>query len=50
MGFKGRMGIYEAFEVSPQIQELILKRATSAQIQADSSKGRYGVNERGWIP
>lgn len=32
-GYKGRLGIYEVFAVTEQIQELILKRATSAEIQ-----------------
>ncbi len=31
-GYKGRMGIYEVFSITEQIQELILKRATSAEI------------------
>jgi len=49
-GFKGRMGIYEAFEVSPQIQELILKRATSAQIQEIAQKqGMVLMREDGYL-
>jgi type IV pilus assembly protein PilB len=49
-GFKGRMGIYEAFEVSPQIQELILKRATSAQIQEVAQKeGMVLMREDGYL-
>ncbi len=32
-GYKGRMGIYEVFDVSEPIQELILKRATSTEIE-----------------
>jgi type IV pilus assembly protein PilB len=32
-GYKGRLGIYEVFENTEQIQELILKRSTSAEIQ-----------------
>jgi len=32
-GFKGRMGLYEVFEITEQIQELILKRSTSTAIQ-----------------
>ncbi|HEX9153248.1 MAG TPA: GspE/PulE family protein, partial [Candidatus Saccharimonadales bacterium] len=32
-GYKGRMGIYEVFNITPEIQQLILKRATSAEIQ-----------------
>ena len=32
-GYKGRMGVYEVFSITPEIQQLILKRATSAEIQ-----------------
>ena len=32
-GYKGRMGLYEAFEVNESIKELILKRSTSTEIQ-----------------
>lgn len=32
-GYKGRMGLYEVFEINESIQNLILKRATSAEIQ-----------------
>jgi type IV pilus assembly protein PilB len=32
-GYKGRMGLYEVFNVSEQIQELIIKHSTSAEIQ-----------------
>ncbi|MBI2607907.1 MAG: type II/IV secretion system protein [Candidatus Doudnabacteria bacterium] len=32
-GYKGRMGIYEVLEVSPAIQDLILKHAPTSQIQ-----------------
>lgn len=32
-GYKGRVGIYEVLEVTPKIQELIVKSATSDQIQ-----------------
>ncbi len=35
-GYKGRMGLYEVFEVSEAIQQLILKRATSSEIQAQA--------------
>lgn len=31
-GYKGRMGIFEIIQVTPEIQELILKRASAAQI------------------
>lgn len=32
-GYKGRMGIYEVFSITEEIQKLILQRATSADIQ-----------------
>jgi type IV pilus assembly protein PilB len=32
-GYSGRMGVYEVFSISDQIQELILKRSTSSEIQ-----------------
>lgn len=37
-GYKGRMGLYEVFEVSEAIQQLILKRATSSEIQAQAEQ------------
>ena len=37
-GYKGRMGLYEVFEVSEAIQQLILRRATSSEIQAQAEK------------
>lgn len=32
-GYKGRMGLYEVMEITDEIQQLILKHATSGQIQ-----------------
>ena len=32
-GYKGRLGLYEVFGVTEEIQDLIIKHATSAQIQ-----------------
>lgn len=32
-GYKGRMGLYEVFEITEKIQQLIIKRATSTEIQ-----------------
>lgn len=32
-GYKGRLGLYEVMEISDEIQQLILKHATSSQIQ-----------------
>lgn len=35
-GYKGRIGIHEILEVTPEIQELIVKRATSLEIQDEA--------------
>ena len=32
-GYKGRAGIYEVMEVSEEVQQLIIKRATAAEVQ-----------------
>jgi type IV pilus assembly protein PilB len=49
-GFKGRMGIYEAFEVTTPIQELILKRATTTEIQnAAKAEGMITMREDGYL-
>jgi type IV pilus assembly protein PilB len=49
-GYKGRLGLYEVFTVSEQIQELILKRATSAEIQAEAQKqGMVTMREDGYL-
>jgi type IV pilus assembly protein PilB len=32
-GYKGRMGIFEVIEVTPEINELIARRATSYEIE-----------------
>lgn len=49
-GFKGRMGLYEVFEVTTQIQDLILKRSTSAEIQKMAqSQGMVTMREDGYF-
>ncbi|HEY5667872.1 MAG TPA: GspE/PulE family protein, partial [Candidatus Saccharimonadales bacterium] len=49
-GYKGRMGIYEVFNISPEIQQLILKRATSAEIQEVARKqGMVTMREDGYL-
>lgn len=49
-GYKGRMGIYEVFTVTEDIQELILKRATSADIEAAARKqGMVTMREDGYL-
>lgn len=49
-GYKGRMGIYEVFNITPEIQQLILKRATSAEIQAIAQEqGMVTMREDGYL-
>jgi type IV pilus assembly protein PilB len=49
-GYKGRMGIYEVFNITPEIQQLILKRATSAEIQAVAQEqGMVTMREDGYL-
>jgi type IV pilus assembly protein PilB len=49
-GYKGRMGIYEVFNVSEQIQELILKRSTSNDIQkVAEAQGMVSMREDGYL-
>lgn len=49
-GYKGRMGLYEVFEVDEAIQQLILKRATSSEIQrAAQENGMVTMREDGYF-
>ncbi|HEX7368396.1 MAG TPA: type II/IV secretion system protein, partial [Candidatus Saccharimonadales bacterium] len=49
-GYKGRMGVYEVFSVDEQIQELILKRATSSEIQdAAQANGMVTMRQDGYL-
>jgi type IV pilus assembly protein PilB len=49
-GYKGRMGVYEVFDVSEKIQELILKRATSNEIQDQAIKeGMVTMRQDGYL-
>jgi type IV pilus assembly protein PilB len=49
-GYKGRMGLYEVFQVSEKIQELILKRSTSAEIQKMArAEGMITMREDGYL-
>lgn len=49
-GYKGRMGLYEVFEVDEVIQQLILKRATSSEIQnAAHDRGMINMREDGYL-
>ncbi|HEY4963386.1 MAG TPA: GspE/PulE family protein [Candidatus Saccharimonadales bacterium] len=49
-GYKGRIGIYEAFEVTTAIQELIIQRASSSKIQELArSEGMITMREDGYL-
>ncbi len=49
-GYKGRLGLYEVFDVNETIQDLILKRSTSAEIQkAAQSEGMISMREDGYL-
>lgn len=49
-GYKGRMGLYEVFDVTPEIQQLILKRATSAEIQKVAiQQGMVSMRQDGYL-
>ena len=49
-GYKGRMGLYEVFEISEAIQNLILKRSTSAEIQKQArAEGMVTMREDGYL-
>lgn len=49
-GYKGRIGIYEALEITKEISELILQRASAAQLkQAALTQGMLTMLEDGFI-
>jgi len=49
-GYKGRMGIYEVFDISEGIQNLILKRSTSSEIEALAIKeGMVTMRQDGYL-
>lgn len=49
-GYKGRLGIYEVFNITPEIQELILKHSTSAEIQKKAiEQGMVTMREDGFL-
>ena len=50
LGLAGRMGLYEVFQVTDQIQDLILKRATSNMIQqAATAGGMITMRQDGYL-
>jgi type IV pilus assembly protein PilB len=49
-GYKGRMGLYEVFIVSKEIKDLILKRSTSAEIEAlAKAQGMVTMRQDGYL-
>lgn len=49
-GYKGRMGLYEVFDVTPEIQQLILKRSTSNEIQKVAlAQGMISMRQDGYL-
>ena len=49
-GFKGRVGLYEVMEVTDEIQQLIIKHATSSQIQrVGVAQGMIPMREDGFL-
>jgi len=49
-GYSGRMGLYEVFEVTERIQELIIKHATSSVIQkAAQEQGMVIMRQDGYL-
>ena len=49
-GYSGRMGVYEVFPVTNEIQNLILKRSTSSDIQALAQKqGMITMRQDGYL-
>ncbi len=49
-GYKGRLGLYEVFEVDETIQKLIINHATSSEIQkAAQANGMINMREDGYL-
>ncbi|MGB3008813.1 MAG: GspE/PulE family protein [Candidatus Saccharimonadales bacterium] len=49
-GFKGRIGVYEVMDISNEIQNLIAKRSTSADIQRQAiAEGMITMREDGYL-
>lgn len=49
-GYKGRLGLYEVMDVSENIQSLIIKRATSAEIQRQAqAEGMVTMRQDGYL-
>ena len=49
-GYKGRLGLYEVFDVKENIQDLIMKRATAGEIQkAAQANGMVTMQQDGFL-
>lgn len=49
-GYKGRIGLYEVMDVTESIQNLIVKRATSAEIQRQAmAEGMVSMRQDGYL-
>jgi type IV pilus assembly protein PilB len=49
-GYKGRLGLYEVFNVTEKIQQLIIDRATSSEIQhAAQEQGMVDMRQDGYF-
>lgn len=49
-GYNGRMGVYEVFGVTDEIQQLILKRSTSSEIQKKAiEQGMITMRQDGYL-
>lgn len=49
-GYKGRMGLYEVFEVSETIQALIMKQATASEIAKQAqAEGMVNMRQDGYL-
>ncbi len=49
-GYKGRVGLYEVFDVTPEVQQLILKRSTSSEIQKIAmQQGMVNMRQDGYL-
>lgn len=49
-GYKGRMGLYEVIDVNEEIEELIINRATSGEIQRKAQEhGTVTMREDGYL-
>ena len=49
-GFRGRMGLYEVFEVTEAIQALTMKRATATEIEKEAEReGMINMRRDGYL-